>query len=565
MTLDPSSIAGYEAARDLTGKTFRSACYAPYTSVYFNTNGDVVACCKNTSYVLGNVADESLEQIWRGKKAQAMRKAMRDYKLGIGCDFCEWQIKGGQYDQVYATMFDQFPASEGAEWPAMMEFTLSNTCNLACIMCYGVLSSTIRAHREKLPPLPRAYGDSFFTDLRKFLPQLKIAKFFGGEPFLGQENYRVWDMMIEDGIQIPCHITTNATTWNKKVEAVLQALPCVIHVSLDGTTKQTVESIRVNTVHEELLENVERFLAYSRTRPGAAMSLTYCLMRQNWHEFGDYLKFGEQRGLRVFINTVLDPANCSLYTLPAEELKTIAQKMEEMDRRHGYSALQLNGGVWTSAISALHKNATERQRESIAEFKQAGIERNPLGRGWILVGEQKFDEALKAVAKVPEQDPQFYSRLVLEGHVYRRSDRLSQAAQSLGRAIELFPRGPDAYCERAWMHLQESKTDAALADAEQGVQSLRGDLGHPAAAPLHSVLGIARAHAGRFEAAIQAADVAVQLKPDDVWTQVHRGWVLLGASRVPEAIAAARRALELQPDNADAGRILAMAEGRNGS
>ena len=565
MTLDPSSIAGYEAARNLVGKSFRSACYAPYTSLYFNTNGDVVACCKNTSYVLGNIADEGLEQIWRGKKAQAMRKAVRDYKLGIGCDFCEWQIKGGQYDQVYATTFDQLPASEGAEWPAMMEFTLSNTCNLACIMCYGVLSSTIRAHREKLPPLPRVYGDAFFADLRKFLPHLKIAKFFGGEPFLGQENFRVWDMMIEDGIQIPCHITTNATTWNKKVEAVLQALPCVIHVSLDGTTKQTVESIRVNTVHEVLLENVERFLAYSRTRPGAGMSLTYCLMRQNWHEFGEYLKFGEQRALSVYINTVIDPPDCSLYTLPADELKAIAQKMEEQDRAHGYSALPRNGRVWTSAIQALQKNATDRQREGIAEFRQAGIERNPLGRAWILVGEQKFDEALKVVSKVPEQDSQYYSRLVLEGHVYRRTDRLPQAAQSLARAIELFPRGPDAYGEQAWMYLQQAQTEAAMAAAEQGVKALRGDLGHAVAAPLHSVLGLARAHAGRFPAALEAADIAVQLKPADAWTHVHRGWVLLGASKVPEAIAAARRAIELQPDNGEAARIIAMAEARRGS
>jgi len=418
MTIDQGKIAAYEASRKgMAQKPFRSACYAPYTSLYFNTNGDVIACCKNTTYVLGNVATQSLEEIWRGKKANAMRKALKDYKFGVGCEFCEWQLQGGQYDQVYATIFDELPvAGLDAEWPARMEFTVSNTCNLACVMCYGVLSSTIRAHREKLPPLPKVYDDRFFADLRKFLPHLKDAKFFGGEPFLAQENYRIWDMMIEDGINIPCHVTTNGTQWGKKVERVLEALPCSISVSLDGATKQTVESVRVNANFEEVRANVERFLAYTRRRR-THFSLTYCLMRQNWHEFGDYLRYGEERGVKVFINTVVNPADCSLYTLPAAELEAIAKRMDEMDAREGYSKLPRNGETWTSAVQALHKNADEKQRARIEEIKRARFAKDPVSTGWSLVGEGKLEEALRAVASVDAEHQSYYARLMLEGRV----------------------------------------------------------------------------------------------------------------------------------------------------
>ncbi len=50
-------------------------------------------------------------------------------------------------------------------------------------------------------------------------------------------------------------------------------------------------------------ENFLRFLAYARSR-GTYIGLTYCLMRQNWHEFGDYLLYGDEHDVEVVVNTV---------------------------------------------------------------------------------------------------------------------------------------------------------------------------------------------------------------------------------------------------------------------
>ena len=46
----------YDGQRNFSNKSFRSGCYAPFVSLYFNTLGDVVACCKNQTFVLGNVS-----------------------------------------------------------------------------------------------------------------------------------------------------------------------------------------------------------------------------------------------------------------------------------------------------------------------------------------------------------------------------------------------------------------------------------------------------------------------------------------------------------------------------
>ena len=101
-------------------------------------------------------------------------------------------------------MSDPFPVdSAQPEWPSVIEFNGSNACNLECIMC-GEYSSAIRGNVEGLPPLRKVYDDQFFDDLRLFLPHLRLLNLLGGEPFFAAETHRIWNMMIEDGLSIPC-------------------------------------------------------------------------------------------------------------------------------------------------------------------------------------------------------------------------------------------------------------------------------------------------------------------------------------------------------------------------
>ena len=139
-------------------------------------------------------------------------------------------------------VFDQFKVSDAdPQWPQRMEFSISNACNLECVMCTGIYSSAIRAHREKLPPTQKFYSDEFIESLRKYLPHLSWAKFLGGEPFLITEYYRIWEMMIEDAPLAKCHITTNGTRYNGRVEKFMNDLDFAFAVSLDGQPKRRRE------------------------------------------------------------------------------------------------------------------------------------------------------------------------------------------------------------------------------------------------------------------------------------------------------------------------------------
>jgi MoaA/NifB/PqqE/SkfB family radical SAM enzyme len=324
-------IEAYNAQRNIADKPFLSACYAPYTSMLFDPLGNVRVCCQNFSLILGSLAHSRLREIWDGPAYRALRRSMDRYKLDVGCEFCEWQISEGSFANTYTREYDVLPV-EGPEprWPKVMEFNISNTCNLQCLMCNGEFSSSIRTKREGLGPLPKVYGDQFFEDLKDFLPHLEMMKCLGGEPFLAHEMFRIWDMMIEQGLQTRCHINTNATTYNAKVERVLDKLPCTFQVSMDGITKKTFESIRVGANFEEVMENFKRLHAYSQ-REGGYLSLTFCLMRQNWQEMGDFLLFGDEWDCYVSMMPVVFPSTCSLYTLPKSELAEIVRSLESQE------------------------------------------------------------------------------------------------------------------------------------------------------------------------------------------------------------------------------------------
>ncbi len=349
--MDDATRAAFDEGRDFSDKAVRSACYAPFTSMYLDPRGDALACCHNTEHRLGNVAESSLADIWRGERANELREALVRYDLGRGCRFCAWQVEDGNYRATYTHSFEGIGVdAEQPAWPKRLEFAVSNTCNLECVMCNGEWSSMIRSRREGRPPLPRVYGDRFFDELRPFLHHLTEARFLGGEPFLAAETLRIMDLMVEEGLEVPCHLTTNGTQWNPRVERILDRLPVSIAVSLDGVTAATVESIRVGASHAELLENLARYRAYTIER-GTTLDLTFCLMRQNWHEFGEYLRFADHWGCRVFVNTVIQPA-FSVYQLPTTEFDDMLAALERQDDRLR-AELDLNRELWITELDRL--------------------------------------------------------------------------------------------------------------------------------------------------------------------------------------------------------------------
>ena len=304
--------------------------------MYFGRDGAVSACCYSRNGALGRYPEQSIDEIWNGAVRASMRVSMRRNELPGGCELCADQLHAGNFTGLLARQFDvESPATltgrlkhlvhfgiTPKRYPVRLEFELSNKCNLECTMCSGFFSSSIRAHREKLPALPQSYDGRFLEQLLPYLPRLTHAKFLGGEPFVIDIYYEIWDRLMAVNPRCKVSITTNGTVYTKKVRRVLERLNCEIIVSIDSVVKPTYESIRRNATLERTLANFEAFAAFNR-RKKAGLWIAICPMVSNAAELPGLVEFASTRGARIFFNTVVFPASHSIKALHPDRQREI--------------------------------------------------------------------------------------------------------------------------------------------------------------------------------------------------------------------------------------------------
>jgi len=254
--LDAATINNYNASREKLNTDY--ICHAPFTNMYFNVHGDCAPCWL-TFIDPDSYPNKSIREIWFGEKYQNIRKHLRDFDLTHKCNVCLKNLQGGNYTSVLARAYDVNPIQE---YPSMMELEIENTCNLECVMCIGELSSAIRKNREKLPPLKSPYNQQFVDELEEFIPHLKELRFNGGEPFLINWVFKIFEKVERLNPKLKIVIATNGTVWNYKVKEWLSKLNIHINFSLDSLTPEIYESIRVNAHYDRVLEHFLFFHQY---------------------------------------------------------------------------------------------------------------------------------------------------------------------------------------------------------------------------------------------------------------------------------------------------------------
>lgn len=363
MVADPA----LEVDRQLAHQPVWSACYAPLTSMYFDQFGKVRACCQNTDHLLGDVTEHTIREIWDGQHTQALRRSLRRGHFDRGCGFCAWQMAEVGPVGSFARSYDYLVAeNRRPRWPVRMEFSVTNTCNLQCVMCNGDWSSAIRSQREGRSPLRSAYDERFFAELREFIPHLQSVVFTGGEPFLGREPLRIMELLLElRAPDLKVVVVTNGTVLTPRVERILHDLPIEPTVSIDGGTPEVYERIRVGASFASVVAHLETMVEIA-AHHGLRPRITHCLMVDNWETFPELLGIAERLDLVPSVNVVRFPAEHSLYQLPTDALTTVVAGLTareaEVERtltgprldcwRHEVAALRgrLAGETWPEAL-----------------------------------------------------------------------------------------------------------------------------------------------------------------------------------------------------------------------
>jgi len=253
-----NEIAQYNKARKYGAH--KSICLAADSNLYFDMYGNVSLCCYNRKYILGNIRESSIDDIWNGQKIHEARTEFAGNKLVSGCSMCYLNLKKGEYESAMALNYDSFGINS-SDYPTRMEFELSNICNLECIMCNGDFSNLIRKKREGRPPIAMVYKEKFLEDLRDYLPHIQFANFLGGEPQMIKIYYDIWDKLVALGHCIIRVQTNAATLQDRFLKLISTSGQFQVSVSVDSLKSDTLERIRTNIDHRQFLANLQILIA----------------------------------------------------------------------------------------------------------------------------------------------------------------------------------------------------------------------------------------------------------------------------------------------------------------
>lgn len=280
----------------------KNCCLAPHSTINFDTMGYMRVCCYNNDFLLGKYPETNLHDAWFNPKRIKFIESLKKLNFPKGCHLCKKQVIQGNTKNALFTHFDSYEP-EINDYPISFTFDLGTICNYECIMCGGKWSSSIRKNREKLPALKSPYDDNFVKELKEFIPHLKHANFLGGEPFLNNIYYKIWNYILIRNRHLNINITTNGSIYNPKIENYLNNFPNArIVVSLDSLEEDTYQFIRRRGNFKSVMENIKRFKDL-----GKMGGIAFCPMIQNIHELPNIIQYCIDNGYDLSINDVTEP------------------------------------------------------------------------------------------------------------------------------------------------------------------------------------------------------------------------------------------------------------------
>lgn len=314
---------------------------APWMSSHTWPDGRVFPCCTwDTSEVIGNINDNTLEEIWNSEKYKKLRLDMLSETPVKSCERCYRMDNSG--DMTYRNKINEWldenfnyveETHDDGHSPNfnlhLWDFRISNFCNFKCRSCGLELSSSwfndtkemghLNGHESALI---NVNDKASFMDM--LLPHYKCVEevyFAGGEPLMMPEHYQIMDKLIELGrTDVTLRYSTNFSVLKFKDLHVFdywkQFPNLQLFISVDGV-KEIGEYVRKGYKHDLFVKNVNDFIDSGIKYENLAFVVTYGSLNY-LHMFDLILNFIENgfigsKKSNIYFSPIHEPKyyNCS--------------------------------------------------------------------------------------------------------------------------------------------------------------------------------------------------------------------------------------------------------------
>ena len=340
----------------------------PFTGLATREDGAVKVCCRSAP--IGNIQDNTLEEIWNNDTIQLVRKQVLNGERPEVCKPCfDLEDQGveslrqrhinGVIPEARINLYPNTPLQEimPFEFPTI-EIKLNNLCNLKCRMC-NPLDSTSWTDWDTVVPFykkennflvptieslvnkPGKYigafdnTDNWWASFEKLLPHFRRVEFAGGEPLMDPQHYKILDMLKPYGKNIEIKYATNGTTLGiSKGRTIHDYWPhfrsVAVNVSLDGIHNVynyirgngDFSQVEANIKEIQKIPNVSRVVGAFTAQAGNILQAAECI---------DY--FINEMNIVFYSHRVGYPTCLSAQVLPRALKEEAIQRLEAVRAR----------------------------------------------------------------------------------------------------------------------------------------------------------------------------------------------------------------------------------------
>jgi MoaA/NifB/PqqE/SkfB family radical SAM enzyme len=273
-------------------------CEHIWTHLYKHTDDNIKLCCIDEGESLGNLRNNSLDEIRNGEEFKKIRKDVLSGKKLDRCYRCfDAEERGLDSYRIKAEEARYSNYTEEAKPLKFLDFRADNVCNLACKSCGSPYSTKLIDADLKIGNITQEEAKKLrfvnkenknISEISNKLYAITDIYFAGGEPLLNQQH---WDIL--EGLKKTSRLKNTAISYNTnltvlefKEYSVENYWPYIknlnIMASIDGMGS-SFEYFRTGAKWDTILKNIDRV---NKIKPGS-LSITSTF---HWMNLGSVIE-----------------------------------------------------------------------------------------------------------------------------------------------------------------------------------------------------------------------------------------------------------------------------------
>lgn len=262
----------------------KTCCKFPFENVIIETGGYVYCCCSayNNHYCIGNIFENTFEEMWYGDKAIEFRKSILDksYKycaLGKCTQFCKFDKENLSEKEIETLLKPPYPKQIHLSYPS--------SCNAKCIICRDNIICETKEETENFNKL-----NDKIIDICKNADIIHTND--GGEFLTSPHSKNLIKKLTDKYPHLKFNLKTNGLLCNEKniKEMGLEDKINNISISIHAATKDTYEKIVRGGKWETLIKNLE----YLKSLNIKETNFNFVIHSLNYEEMPAFVKMANK-------------------------------------------------------------------------------------------------------------------------------------------------------------------------------------------------------------------------------------------------------------------------------